>query len=185
MRQTSKTILKQISKLKEAAKKLQREERQGVLHQVIEAINVYDFTTEELGFQGGMRPKQKPAAPSTARLFSDGKGNTWGGRGPRPKWLADQLGAGRTLDEFRVQPGSVVGRPAAAKSAAGKSAAAKKVTAKRAPVSARRPAAKKTKQVNKAKFSDGQGNTWTGLGPKPRWFKDALAAGRKEADLRV
>ena len=28
---------------------------------------------------------------------------TWVGRGRRPRWLKDQLAAGRSLDEFRVQ----------------------------------------------------------------------------------
>lgn len=35
------------------------------------------------------------------------------------------------------------------------------------------------------KYADGQGRTWSGLGPRPRWLKEALAAGRSEDDLRV
>jgi DNA-binding protein H-NS len=35
-----------------------------------------------------------------------------------------------------------------------------------------------------AKFSDGT-NTWTGMGPKPKWFKAALAAGKTAEDLQV
>ena len=33
------------------------------------------------------------------------------------------------------------------------------------------------------KFTDGQGKTWSGIGKRPNWFKDALAAGRKPEDL--
>ena len=29
-----------------------------------------------------------------------------------------------------------------------------------------------------ARYSDGAGNAWTGMGPKPKWFKAALEAGR-------
>lgn len=36
-----------------------------------------------------------------------------------------------------------------------------------------------------AKYKDGQGNAWSGFGPKPGWFKAALAAGKTEADLRA
>jgi len=36
-----------------------------------------------------------------------------------------------------------------------------------------------------AKFVDGTGNTWSGLGKRPNWFKAALAAGKKPADLLV
>lgn len=32
--------------------------------------------------------------------YDDGNGNTWVGRGPRPKWVKDALAAGRGLDEF-------------------------------------------------------------------------------------
>ena len=33
------------------------------------------------------------------------------------------------------------------------------------------------------KFTDGQGRTWSGIGKRPNWFKDALAAGKKPEDL--
>ena len=35
------------------------------------------------------------------------------------------------------------------------------------------------------KFADGTGNTWSGMGKRPNWFKAALAAGNKPADLLV
>src|SRR5688572_26426265 len=34
-----------------------------------------------------------------------------------------------------------------------------------------------------AKYSDGAGNTWVGLGKRPRWVQEALAAGRKLEDF--
>ena len=35
------------------------------------------------------------------------------------------------------------------------------------------------------KYSDGQGGSWSGIGKRPTWFKDALAAGKKPEDLLV
>jgi len=35
------------------------------------------------------------------------------------------------------------------------------------------------------KYGDTQGHTWTGRGPKPQWFKDALSSGASEESLRV
>lgn len=35
------------------------------------------------------------------------------------------------------------------------------------------------------KFRDEAGNTWSGRGPKPGWFKAALAAGKKPEDLKA
>ena len=34
-----------------------------------------------------------------------------------------------------------------------------------------------------AKYSDGKGNTWVGLGKRPRWLQEALASGRKLEDF--
>ena len=33
------------------------------------------------------------------------------------------------------------------------------------------------------KFTDGQGKSWSGVGKRPNWFKDAIAAGKKPEDL--
>ena len=48
---------------------------------------------------------------------------------------------------------------------------------------ARKPAAKKPGGV--AKYTDGAGKTWSGVGKRPNWFKDALAAGKTAEDLLV
>jgi len=52
-------------------------------------------------------------------------------------------------------------------------------TAKRsARKSARTPKAK-----GRVKFKDANGNTWSGMGKRPNWFKNALAAGQTPEDL--
>ena len=38
--------------------------------------------------------------------------------------------------------------------------------------------AKKAAPVRAAKYSDGQGNSWSGMGKRPFWLRDALNAGR-------
>lgn len=45
--------------------------------------------------------------------------------------------------------------------------------------------AKKKAVAGKPKFSDGAGHTWSGRGPKPQWYREALASGKTEADLLV
>jgi DNA-binding protein H-NS len=47
----------------------------------------------------------------------------------------------------------------------------------------RKTAAKKVGGV--AKYTDGAGRTWSGVGKRPNWFKDALAAGKTAEDLLV
>lgn len=41
------------------------------------------------------------------------------------------------------------------------------------------------KSVSKIKYRDDAGNTWTGHGRRPRWFLDALAAGKSADDMRA
>lgn len=58
-----------------------------------------------------------------------------------------------------------------------------KAAAKADGKSAKKPAAKKP--AAPPKFRDEAGNTWTGHGKRPNWFKAALAAGKTAADLEI
>ncbi len=64
---------------------------------------------------------------------------------------------------------------------------AKAPPVKRAASKARAPATPfgKKKTGRPAKFADGQGNTWSGMGKRPDWFKAALAAGKQPEELLV
>jgi DNA-binding protein H-NS len=44
----------------------------------------------------------KPAQSGKGIKYRDGKGNTWTGRGEKPKWLREALEAGRSVEEFAV-----------------------------------------------------------------------------------
>ncbi|MBI3347300.1 MAG: H-NS histone family protein [Burkholderiales bacterium] len=70
-------------------------------------------------------------------------------------------------DLFGASPARSTRKPAAAKPAGrGRKAATKK-------------------PVGVAKYSDGAGRTWSGVGKRPNWFKDALAAGKQAEDLLI
>lgn len=49
----------------------------------------------------------------------------------------------------------------------------------------RKPAAKQPKTLRAAKYKDEAGNSWSGMGKRPNWFKDALAAGKTADDLLI
>ncbi len=55
--------------------------------------------------------------------------------------------------------------------------------AKPAAKPSRKTAARAPRGAGVAKYGDGQGKTWTGRGKRPRWFVEALAAGRSADDL--
>jgi DNA-binding protein H-NS len=113
MTKTYVQIQKQIESLQREADKLKRDEINDVIAKIKEAISVYELTAADLGFSvgagrsGGTRGR--PAAKGRGRAksagtvkFRDEAGNVWGGRGPRPQWLRDALGAGKQLSDFAV-----------------------------------------------------------------------------------
>jgi len=161
MTQTYKQIQKQIETLQRQAEKLRNHEVEGVVGRIKVAITHYGLTAEQLGFGAGSAkgklPVSRPRAAakanksSTAAKYADGQGNEWVGRGPRPHWLRDALAAGKTLEEFATDVAPPKTSPGSAKPAA--------------------------KRKAKASYKDENGNAWSGMGPKPRWLKDALATG--------
>jgi DNA-binding protein H-NS len=56
---------------------------------------------------------------------------------------------------------------------------------KRGPYKKRANGAASAKPIGTAKYRDDAGNAWSGRGPKPKWFKAALAAGKTPDDLRA
>ena len=87
-------VQQQIQALQKEAEALKAAERKGVIERMREAIAVYDITAEELGLVGrrsakksGQRARVMSKATGASRKaqYGDGKGNTWGGRGPRPR----------------------------------------------------------------------------------------------------
>ena len=164
-------IQRQIDKLQRQAEILRSSEIKGVVDRIKVAIAHYGLTAEQLGLNGGGKTARQvngKAGRSARRMvkFSDGKGNVWSGRGPRPHWLRDAINAGRSLEEFKAgaQP---QGAPAAIE-----------VTHFAA---ARR--AKKVKRASTIRYRDDAGHAWSGRGPRPGWLKAALDAGKSLEDF--
>ena len=123
MTKTYLQVLKQIAELQAAAEKLRRNEIDGVVTRIRDAITRYGLTAADLGLSGGgaaaaapkaprAKPGRKPGRPrkifakgksKVAPKFRDEKGNTWAGRGKRPIWLRDALAGGRKLDDFAIK----------------------------------------------------------------------------------
>ena len=174
MTQTYSQLQNKIAKLQKAADALRQKEVAGVVSRIKVAIEHYGLTARQLGLADGpalgqamtrakptkkARQSGKPAA-ATKHKYSNGNGQSWSGRGPRPRWLREAIAGGRALDEFLATPGA----PAKAIGAA-----AKTKTAKRRP--------------STVLYRDGAGNSWTGRGPQPRWMKEAIAGGKTLDEL--
>ncbi len=82
-----------------------REERSGVINQIKALMAQHGLTVADLGGKPGKAPKV--AGDGTTRKVAPkyrdpSTGETWSGRGLKPKWLAAALESGRTLEEFAV-----------------------------------------------------------------------------------
>jgi DNA-binding protein H-NS len=125
-----KKLQAEIAELQKRAEAARRAERTSAIKTINELIATFDIAVSELSLPkpaasaGGKRGRRgatsakgnkRPGRPAGAGRkphpnagkkvppkFADGKGNTWAGRGQKPKWLADALAAGATLDQFRI-----------------------------------------------------------------------------------
>jgi DNA-binding protein H-NS len=82
------------------------------------------------------------------------------------------------IKHYGLTPRDLFGKAAgAAAPAAGKGRGKKTAAGKATP--------RKAKAAGVIRFRDEAGNSWTGRGKRPNWFKAAIAAGKKPEDLAV
>lgn len=106
MVKTYKEVLKQIETLKSEAEKMRQKEISDVVVRIQEAIAAYGLTKADLFGSGSARSGAKKfktkAKLSTKPAYGDDQGNSWVGRGPRPRWLRDALAGGKALEDFKL-----------------------------------------------------------------------------------
>jgi DNA-binding protein H-NS len=164
-----KQLQAQIEDLQRQADKMRTKEVDGVVARIREAIRHYGLTAEQLGLRSSPNTakiaKAKTSGRASTAKYADEKGNVWGGRGPRPLWLREAINAGRSLEQFASD---------------GSAGSAK------APKPSKGTKRGKTKKRSTGKsYRDEAGNSWSGFGPRPRWLKEALEAGRTLEQLAV
>jgi DNA-binding protein H-NS len=94
-------VLQQIDALQTKAAKLREKEVADVIAKIKEAMRVYGLTGYDLGIRGSSAPKTVKS-PLPAK-YRDQSGNTWSGKGKRPRWLVDAIAAGKTLEDFTIK----------------------------------------------------------------------------------
>lgn len=110
VKKTYTELMEQIETLRQEAEKARAAEIQGVIERIREAIKFYELTPEDLGFAASSGGRSTAAGRARAKnggrepKFSDGSGNVWSGRGPRPRWLKDALSKGANLEQFSTTP---------------------------------------------------------------------------------
>lgn len=180
MAQTYEQVQKQIELLQQRAQKLLQREAVGVIERIKEAIAHYGITAAQLGFESSTAPSSPTASKSKSSTaqkgqlpkFADGNGNVWSGRGPRPRWLREALTAGKALEDFA----------GAATTAATTTAtsmlpkASRKAKSNKIKTSSK--ATPKAKSTSRPHYKDDAGHEWSGMGPRPKWLKEAIESGK-------
>ncbi|MBE8745327.1 H-NS histone family protein [Aeromonas veronii] len=97
--------------IQEEERKRKEQERQAALEKVNELLAQNGMTFNDLLSEAGATTSDSPAKAKTKRQprdpkyrwVQDGEEKTWTGQGKTPKFLAEKLAAGRSLDEFLIQ----------------------------------------------------------------------------------
>jgi DNA-binding protein H-NS len=82
----------------------QREERGDAIQKIRALMDEYGLTLADVGGKGpktGGMPK-KSTGKVAAKYRNKATGESWSGRGLKPKWLTAALAAGRSIGEFAV-----------------------------------------------------------------------------------
>lgn len=101
------SLLAQKAELDKQIAKAKAEEKAAVLAQMRSAMEQYGITTEDLftPAKRGRKPgstnsgERKPVAPK----YRNEAGETWTGRGKQPKWVAEALASGLTLEDLMIE----------------------------------------------------------------------------------
>lgn len=118
MAKTLPQLKRQIAVLQRQADALKKKELKGVIARIKEAIDFYEITPADLGFEGPSRAiagkgvsrkraalpakKAKSARSKTPSVikYRDEAGHGWSGHGRRPQWFLDALASGKTAEDL-------------------------------------------------------------------------------------
>lgn len=101
-------IDEQIELLRAQARQIRDGERVNVIEEVRAKMSEYGITTTDLRLMRGPRAAADGAGVASQRAqrvvkYRSPAGETWsGGPGRKPKWVADVLAVGRSIEDFAV-----------------------------------------------------------------------------------
>lgn len=97
---------KQTAELEKALAAARRAERAGVINQIKSLMAEHGLSVADLG--GATGKTTTKAAPASAgkkvapKYRNAATGETWTGRGLKPKWIQSALASGKKLEDFAI-----------------------------------------------------------------------------------
>lgn len=96
-------IQNQISQLQAREKQIRAAHLATVIADINQKIAAYGLMPADLKFKSDSVKAEAPKATKKAVVkYRDGSGNTWSGRGLKPKWLATAIANGAQLSDFEA-----------------------------------------------------------------------------------
>jgi DNA-binding protein H-NS len=95
-------LLAQKAALEQQIADVQREQRSEAVAKVKAMMAEYGLTLADIGSSSKAAAPKKATSKVAAKFHNAATGDTWSGRGLKPKWLTAALASGRALSEFAV-----------------------------------------------------------------------------------
>jgi len=103
---TLEELLEQKAELDRQIVRIRSEARQHAIDEIRSLMNAHGLTASDLSASGSKYRAPKVAGGSirkpVAAKYKDSHGNSWTGRGLKPKWLTAALGEGKSIEDFKV-----------------------------------------------------------------------------------
>ena len=97
--QTLDQLIAQAQKLNQQISDLRRAQRDQAMAEIRELMTRHGLTPQDLS---GVSKLSGPSRRPVSAKFTDGNGNSWSGRGLKPRWLTAALSDGKKLEDFAV-----------------------------------------------------------------------------------
>lgn len=97
---TYKELQAQIAALQEQAEIQRKAEVGAVIANIHARMDEYGITPADLGGRRG--PSAAKGSKVAPKYRHPQTGQTWSGRGKQPRWLADAIAAGQSMDMFAL-----------------------------------------------------------------------------------
>lgn len=100
-------LIRQKEDLERQIKEATCAKRSEAIGKIKELMGMHGLTVADLGGSVGKQPAAKDAAAKkvAAKYKNQETGDTWTGRGIKPKWLQSALAAGKSIDDFLILEG--------------------------------------------------------------------------------
>ena len=98
-------IQAQIAMLQAEAAKIMHEQRASVIADIKEKMSAYQLVAADLFDEKAVKVKgvkRESSSKPAAIKYRGSNGETWSGRGLKPRWLSAEIEAGKSLNDFLI-----------------------------------------------------------------------------------